>query len=95
MTPERREYERRRRASGKVRGWSAGCIRGNHAKCKGMRHAGDGTMGKVPCQCYCHVHVCPRCKQPTMHGFRKAINDSANLLETQAKQIRKFVECVQ
>jgi hypothetical protein len=94
MTETRKEYERRRKAMREARGISAACIRGGHSTCQGLRF--DTTLReKVPCQCYCHLHVCPRCKQPTMHGFRKAIHDAANALEQQAKQVRKYVECVQ
>jgi hypothetical protein len=95
---ERREYKRERqkqyRRAAKLRGVSATCASGGHASCGGqMVHAVQHV--RVACQCYCHIGVCALCKQPTMRGFRKAIHDSANALEAQAKQIRKFVECTE
>lgn len=91
---EKRIYEQKRRASGIARGIGSSCVRGNHSKCKGMRQNREQHM-MMKCECHCHLHVCPRCKQPTIPGFRKAIRDAASSLESQAKQIRKYVDCVE
>jgi hypothetical protein len=90
----KRERTRKYRRAGKLRQISAMCVTGSHASCAGrMVHAESHT--KVACQCYCHLSVCPRCKQPASNVFRNTIHAAANSLETQAKQIRKFLECVQ
>jgi hypothetical protein len=66
------------------------CQRGRHDKCSGTRT----TSKNQQCECYCHLKVCPTCKQPKEGVTQVRLIKAAHALRQAAEDLTRGVESV-